>query len=241
MAVPLPLLVIRTTTMNYLLPMHAYRTSGRVNTLDIADITDYTAGHWQWWDKAKQAKHPIWTDPYFDKGVGDIVMATYAVPFFYKKQFRGIATVDVQLEILEEKVNQGIDVDLDLLIITNKGDYVYHPDPKQILANSIYKDAKKYHQNGLKDLADKMIAGKRGVVQLDSWETQQKQWVAFYPIQNTEWHCPESSGESCFSSGQKERAAICRSTTLFSAFNHYYRMASDRPDDSAFSTFDRGC
>ncbi len=172
---------------NELFAPYAYRTSGRVQTLDIADITDYTTGKWQWWDKAKQARKPIWTDPYFDKGVGDIIMATYAVPFFYQKKFKGVATIDVQLEILEEAVDQGIDVDLDLLIITKKGDYVYHPDPKQVLNNSIYKDAQKYQRKALKDLADNMVAGKRGVVQLDGWEKNQRQWVAYYPLLNTEW------------------------------------------------------
>jgi len=172
---------------NELFAPYAYRTPGRVQTLDIADITDYTAGHWQWWEKAKLAKHPVWTDPYFDKGVGAIVMATYAVPFFYKKEFKGVATIDVQLEILEESVNQGIDADLDLLIVTNKGEYVYHPDPEQIMSNSIYQDAEKYQQKDLKNLADKMTSGKRGIIQLSGWETKQRQWVAFYPILNTEW------------------------------------------------------
>jgi len=172
---------------NELFAPYAYRTSTKTQTIDIADVTDYTSGKWQWWDKAKQAGYPVWTDPYFDKGVGNIVMATYAVPIFYKKGFIGVATVDVQLEILEETVNQGIDAELDLLIITNKGDYVYHPDVKQIMTNSIYKDAEKYKQSELIELAAKMTSGHRGVMQLTGWETQQGQWVAFYPILNTEW------------------------------------------------------
>jgi len=172
---------------NDLFAPYAYRTSGKSQSLDIADITDYTKGGWQWWDKAKQAGHPIWTDPYFDKGVGNIVMATYGVPFFHKKKFRGVVTVDVQLEILEEKVDQGIDVDLDLLMVTKTGDYIYHPDPQQIMTNSIYKDAEKYRRNDIKLLADKMAAGKKGVMRLSGWETAQPQWVAYYPITNTEW------------------------------------------------------
>ncbi|MCP3852096.1 MAG: response regulator [Gammaproteobacteria bacterium] len=172
---------------NELFAPYAYRTSGRVQTLDIADVTDYTAGGWQWWEKVKTSRYPAWTDPYFDKGVGDIVMATYAVPFFYKKEFKGVATIDLQLEILEETVNQGIDADLDLLIVTGKGEYVYHPDPGQIMANSIYKDAETYQQEEIKILADKMTSGERGVFQLSSWETNQPQWVSYYPILNTNW------------------------------------------------------
>lgn len=172
---------------NELFAPYAYRTSGETQTLDIADITDYSKGGWQWWDKAKKAKKPIWTDPYFDKGVGTIVMATYGVPFFFKKQFKGVVTVDVQLEILEEKVDQGIDVDLDMLMITKKGDYIYHPDMQQIMSNSIYKDAEIYQRHDIKRLADKMTAGEKGVMQLSGWETEQRQWVAFYPIFNTDW------------------------------------------------------
>jgi len=172
---------------NELFAPYAYRTAGRIQTLDIADVTDYTSGHWQWWAKVKKAKRPVWTDPYFDKGIGDIVMATYAVPFFYKREFKGVASIDVQLEILEQSVDQGVDADLDLLIITKTGDYVYHPDPEQILTNSIYNDAENFQRDDLRQLADKMTSGKRGIVQLSGWETNQRQWVAFYPIRNTEW------------------------------------------------------
>ncbi|MBE9525356.1 MAG: response regulator [Proteobacteria bacterium] len=166
---------------------YAYRTKDKIQTLDIAEVSDYSSGNWQWWSKAKEAKHPIWTDPYFDKEVGDIVMATYAVPFFYKKEFKGVATIDVQMEILEEKVDQGVNADLDLFIITKKGDYIYHPDATQIMTNSIYQDADKSDNKALRELADKMTTGKQGIVRLQGWEKNITQWVAFYPIINTEW------------------------------------------------------
>jgi len=201
---------------NELFAPYAYRTSGKTQTLDIADITDYTSGRWQWWEKAKKAKYPIWTDPYFDKGVGNIIMATYGVPFFYKKQFKGVATVDVQLEILEEKVDQGIDGELDLLMVTKQGDYVYHPDPGQIMSNSIYKDAEKYQRNDIKLLADKMTAGERGVVQLNGWETDKRQWVAFYPLVNTEWSIALRVPEKVVLAEVRKRELQMGSILLFS-------------------------
>jgi len=172
---------------NELFAPYAYRMGRRIQTLDIADITDYTSGHWQWWDQAKLSRHPIWTDPYFDKGVGNIIMATYAVPFFYQRKFRGVATVDVQLEILEQNVDQRVDTEMDIIIITRKGDYIYHPDPAQIMTNSIYKDAEKYHRPLIKELADKMTSGQRGVMKLNGWDTDTRQWVAFHPIASTQW------------------------------------------------------
>jgi len=169
-----------------------------------------------WWDKAKASKYPVWTDPYFDKGVGDIVMATYAVPFFYKKQFKGIATIDVQMEILEEKVDQGVDANLDLFIVTKKGDYVYHPDPKQIMNNSIYKDAENFKNQELKQLADKMTSRQRGIVQLNSWENNIRQWVAFYPIVSTDWSIAVRVAEDVALAPVKQQGLQIAGVLLFS-------------------------
>lgn len=195
---------------------YAYRAAGRIATLDIADVTDYTSGHWQWWDQAKISRHPIWTDPYFDKGVGNIVMATYAVPFFFKKAFKGVATVDVQLEILERNVGQRIDADLDLLIVTKKGDYVYHPDSKQIMNNSIYQDAELYQRGDIKQLADKMTSGMRGIMQLNGWETDSRQWVSFYPIANTEWSIAIRVPENIVLAQVRKQGIQIASVLLFS-------------------------
>ncbi|MCK5696677.1 MAG: PAS domain S-box protein [Gammaproteobacteria bacterium] len=203
---------------NELFAPYAYRTSGNTQTLDIADITDYTNGGWQWWDLVKKTQYPVWTDPYFDKGVSKIVMATYGVPFYYKKKFRGVVTIDVQLEILEEKVDQGIDVALDLLMITKKGDYVYHPDAQQIMTNSIYKDAKKYQRPDIKLLADKMTSGERGVMQLTGWETEKRQWVAFYPIFNTEWSIALRVPEYLVLADVRKRELEIGGILLFSLF-----------------------
>lgn len=197
---------------------YAYRAAGRITSLDIADVTDYTSGHWQWWEQAKISRHPIWTDPYFDKGVGNIVMATYAVPFFYKKEFKGVATVDVQLEILERNVGQRIDAELDLLIVTKKGDYVYHPDPKQIMKNSIYEDARRYQRDSIKQLADRMTSGARGIMQLDGWETDSRQWVAFYPIANTEWSIAVRVSENVVLAQVRRQGIQIASVLLVSLF-----------------------
>ena len=203
---------------NELFAPYAYRAAGRITTLDIADVTDYTSGRWQWWDKAKLLKHPVWTDPYFDKGVGNIVMATYAVPFFFNKEFKGVATIDVQLEILEKIVKQRIDAELDLLIVTRKGDYVYHPDKEQIITNSIYKDAEQYQRSSIKDLADKMTSGQRGIMQLDGWDTDRRQWVAFYPISSTDWSIAIRVPENIVLAQVRKQGIQIATVLIFSLF-----------------------
>lgn len=172
---------------NELFAPYAYRAFGIIRTVDIGAISDYTSGQWQWWELTKKTQQPIWTDPYFEEGVDNIMMATYSHPFFDKDEFMGVATVDVQLEVLEKTVGDDFDPNLDLLIVTKKGDYVFHPDARQIMSNSIYIDAEKYHRDELRQLADKMTSGEEGVMQLKGWVDNIPQWVAFSPIPNTEW------------------------------------------------------
>jgi PAS domain S-box-containing protein len=201
---------------NELFAPYAYRAFGIIRTVDIGAVSDYTKGHWQWWDLAEKTQQPIWTDPYFEVGVDNIFMATYSHPFFYKGKFRGVATVDVQLEVLEKTVGGDFDPNLDLLIMTKKGDYVFHPDATQIMNNSIYTDAEKYHRDEIRQLADKMTSGKEGVMQLHGWVENIPQWVAFSPIPNTEWSIALRVSEASVLAGVRDQGIKIALVLLFS-------------------------
>lgn len=45
-----------------------------------------------------------WSEPYWDRGGGDIVMVTYSTPIRKKQQLIGVATVDVALDTLVAKI-----------------------------------------------------------------------------------------------------------------------------------------
>ena len=43
---------------------------------------DYLAR--DWYQKCKEAQGGVWSEPYFDKGGGDIVMTTFSFPFYWR-------------------------------------------------------------------------------------------------------------------------------------------------------------
>ena len=63
-----------------------------------------------WYQIPKELRKPIWSEPYFDEGGGNILMATYSAPFYRteggEKRFMGIATVDVSLVWLKNMVSE---------------------------------------------------------------------------------------------------------------------------------------
>jgi len=167
---------------------YAYRSKNEIVTIDIATVTDYTRTDWQWWNRARKENQAIWTDPYYSRESGNILMATYAVPIFDQGVFTGVTTVDLELKPLEQSVSELLPTDLELMIVTKAGEYLYHKDQQQILSRSIFDDAKQFQQPEIAQLGELMIAGKTGMVKVSGWGDKDKaQWIFYRPIPLTHW------------------------------------------------------
>lgn len=82
-------------------PYYFYR-DGKLDFRDLAQAYDYLKS--SWFQDAASAATPIWTEPYFDQGGGDVTMVTYAVPMFREIEgndvFYGVVTADIALNEL---------------------------------------------------------------------------------------------------------------------------------------------
>lgn len=77
---------------------------GAVTEIDLAAAYDYADGSWEWYRAPKERLAPVWTEPYFDKGAGGILMSTCSIPFFRDGRFAGVVTADVALDELYARV-----------------------------------------------------------------------------------------------------------------------------------------
>jgi sigma-B regulation protein RsbU (phosphoserine phosphatase) len=83
-------------------PYFYYR-DGAIEYSDLAGNYDY-ANHVWFRDAARRGK-PVWSEPYFDEGGGNVFMTTYSVPIFRERQgeqvFYGVVTADITLSKLQ--------------------------------------------------------------------------------------------------------------------------------------------
>jgi phosphoserine phosphatase RsbU/P len=81
---------------------------GKVAERDLA-TGDYDYRTRDWYAGVVAAGVPRWSEPYFDKGGGDIAMTTFATPFFRQRdgerRFAGVVTADVSLDWLARYVS----------------------------------------------------------------------------------------------------------------------------------------
>ncbi len=105
---------------------YVYREKDRLQQMDIgSDGYDYANGEWDWWSQPRLLGKPIWTEPYLDKGAGDILMCTFSSPFFRQGIFSGVSTVDVPLKSLRQLAFKNLPKDTGFLIVTKADRYIY--------------------------------------------------------------------------------------------------------------------
>jgi len=145
-----------------------------------------------WYRIPKELKRPVWSEPYFDEGGGDIIMTTYSVPFARKKsgepEFAGVVTADISLDWLVDIISQVTIYESGYaFLISQNGVFVTHPDKGLIMKESIFTIAEKADDMKLREIGEDMIRGGEGFVSLKGYETGKKSWLYYAHLPCVGW------------------------------------------------------
>ncbi|MGB5542597.1 MAG: PAS domain S-box protein [Gammaproteobacteria bacterium] len=162
---------------------YVYRTSltgSDLAQLDIADAYDYfNDPDIGWWHDPVNAGRPVWSEPYFDEGAGNIMMATYSVPFYDDGRLRGVTTIDIPLEPLEAFLG----TDLDTLVITGEGRFIHRAGGVLEGNPTIFDHAA--DRADVLGIARRMVAGESGMGELHT--AGERQLAFFAPLPSAGW------------------------------------------------------
>jgi sigma-B regulation protein RsbU (phosphoserine phosphatase) len=135
-----------------------------------------------------------WTEPYYQQGGGDIVLATYAVPVHLGRDgpsVSGVVRSDISLFWLR-RLLQSINLGDSgyAFLISNDGTFIAHPDPGFIMNQSIFSVAAARHDRQLRAIGRQMIAGRTGYVLFDGLRGTRRDgasWLAYRTVPSTGW------------------------------------------------------
>jgi len=75
---------------------YVYRAGKEFKQVDIPASYDYSVA--EWYASPVSAKAPVWSNPYYDGGVGNVVMVTYGIPLYDKNNnLIGVLTADLEI------------------------------------------------------------------------------------------------------------------------------------------------
>ncbi len=134
-----------------------------------------------------------WTSPYFDEGIGNVFMITYAEPLIIKDQIVGVITIDIQIRDVEkllharEKEIEG-EYNPFLIIINNADSIIAYAERSFMIGEYIYDYEYNDDYNEKNTLNfDSIFAQKKGAGIIHSSTDEQYLYVFFAPIISADW------------------------------------------------------
>lgn len=147
-----------------------------------------------WYFLPRKLLRPIWTEPYFDEGGGNILMCTYSIPFSGRpaipdsKPMSGVVTADMSLSWLH-LIMSGGDTGLNgyAFLISETGRFIVHPQQKLVMRESIFSLAEEAIQPQLRNLGRKMVRLPGGFERIESVLSPSPVVVAFSRVPSPGW------------------------------------------------------
>ncbi|ABK17886.1 SpoIIE family protein phosphatase [Syntrophobacter fumaroxidans] len=171
---------------------YCYRGSNGSIKSEVLGGEDYRYFVMDWYQIPKLLKEVVWSEPYYDEGGGNIVMATVSVPFYKEadgeKDFQGIVTADISLSWLTEILSSVTIYRTGYaFVITRNGVFVTYPDNGFIMRKSIFSIAEENADRNLRDIGRDMIAGREDFIPLVDFASGKKSWMYYAPLPSNGW------------------------------------------------------
>jgi len=165
-----------------------YKDNGKIASTNIS----YEYFSWDWYQIPRELGRASWIEPYFDEGAGNILMSTYALPFYQgvgeERKLKGIVTVDISLSWLKEIVSSiKMGKTGYAFLISKTGTFVTHPNSDLIMNESIFGIAEARGDNSLREIGRDMIAGKSGFARSVDMISGVEGWMAYAPLSSSGW------------------------------------------------------
>ncbi len=152
---------------------------------------DYNYFYMDWYQIPAMFQSPYWSEPYYDEGAGNILMATYSVPFYCRRQgelrFAGIATVDLELDWLSDLVNEARIFDTGYaFMLSANGMAVTHPDRAMIMNKSIFSNAEEWNAPDLREVGRDLLKGNSRFREYHI-PGRDKLWIFYRTLESNQW------------------------------------------------------
>lgn len=165
------------------------KTSQGGSFVNLKDSYDYTLQ--DWYQIPRELGKSEWSEPYYDEGGGNILMATYSVPFYETRDnqrcFAGIVTADISLEHLTHIVSsiRVLETGYGFLLSRN-GVFLAHPRQDIVMNESLFSLAEERQNCDLRDIGRRMAAGRSGFISYQTIDGVSS-WMYYAPLQQVGW------------------------------------------------------
>ncbi|HMK35942.1 MAG TPA: SpoIIE family protein phosphatase [Desulfomonilaceae bacterium] len=147
-----------------------------------------------WYRIPRELKRSIWSAPYFDEGGADVLMTTFACPFFQENDFgdvkkiKGIVTADLSLERLTQMVSAvRVQKTGYAFLISEYGTILAHPNTAWVMRESMFSLAEETGDPVIAQAGRTMVHEGSGFIDIGRAMTGKDSFMAFARLPSTGW------------------------------------------------------
>ena len=132
---------------------------------------DYDYHHMEWYTEPISRDSACWSEPYFDKGGGNMMMTTYSMPL-HDKQGRkvGVLTADLSLGWIDDELENALTYPTSyVMIMSREGRLIAYPDSTLLLVKTVDNlEDKQRRDPKVDEMNHRMMAGESGEIRVRS-------------------------------------------------------------------------
>jgi len=153
------------------------------------DTPQYRYRQMAWYKDPLTSGKAMWSEPYFDKGGGEVLMSTFSVPVMGPNgKALGIATADISLKRLRDIVRSIRVLKTGFAVLLSKtGRILVFRDESRVMKESVFSLAKKLGSLSLAALGKEMITGRSGEKTVSHLGGHDQYRVVYQPVGGTGW------------------------------------------------------
>lgn len=155
---------------------------------ELSHRTSHDSSTELWFRREGNAHKVHWNDPFIDKETGGLCTRVNA-PIYKKDRFVGISSIRIDLTKFKSYVDSTVYKSFNFVIVTDKGQFIYHPSKRRIFYSNILKlkDSSVNPEDQAAE-GEKMIKGLTGkaVLRIDD-KPGETLWAYYHPIPLTSW------------------------------------------------------
>ena len=164
---------------------YSYRDGATVRSKQLGN-GDYDYHMMDWYRTADSLRNDYWSEPYFDKGGGEMLMTTYSCPLKDEKgEIIAVVTADILLDKLSKLLDLKYYNNAYACMVSRNGTFISHPDKELVLKQTVFSVADAAGRPELKGIGKEMTDGKSG---MGEWKSSSgDRFVFFMPFEHTGW------------------------------------------------------
>lgn len=178
----------------YFMP-YASLTNGKTDYL-ILGGSDYDYPCMDWYLIPKLLKKNYWSEPYYDKGGGNIIMSTYSMPLYNKQgEVYAVFTANISLSQFTDMVSQLKPYASSFtFLLSRNGSFLTHRERSKIMNETIFANAFEAKDKDEEYVGREMLAGHTGTARISL--DDEPAYIFYTAIPNIGWSvgnvCPAS-------------------------------------------------